>query len=229
MHSSDFSIRLCTLQELDDIMDLQDRICAAITQPDLFASTCREENASYLTPPNVIYGVFKQKRLIAYASLAFPKDASDNLGWDLGWNSTQIRHCAKLDTIVGKMEFLMRLAVLAGPVLLLLMGLIYLFAAPKEANYYLGYRCYFGMGSVEAWRFTQRIAGLVWSVLGLVLAVVMLLISSGFHGKQVMDMTAQAVKCVMWQVAIIALACLAVNTVVAVLFDREGRPRRKKR
>ena len=42
MHSSDFSIRLCTLQELDDIMDLQDRICAAITQPDLFASTCRE-------------------------------------------------------------------------------------------------------------------------------------------------------------------------------------------
>ena len=59
MHSSDFSIRLCTLQELDDIMDLQDRICAAITQPDLFASTCREENASYLTPPNVIYGVFK--------------------------------------------------------------------------------------------------------------------------------------------------------------------------
>ena len=73
MHSSDFSIRLCTLQELDDIMDLQDRICAAITQPDLFASTCREENASYLTPPNVIYGVFKQKRLIAYASLAFPK------------------------------------------------------------------------------------------------------------------------------------------------------------
>ena len=39
MHSSDFSIRLCTLQELDDIMDLQDRICAAITQPDLFAST----------------------------------------------------------------------------------------------------------------------------------------------------------------------------------------------
>ena len=75
MYSSDFSIRLCTLLELDDIMDLQDRICAAITQPDLFASTCREENASYLTPPNVIYGVFKQKRLIAYASLAFPKDA----------------------------------------------------------------------------------------------------------------------------------------------------------
>ena len=105
MHSSDFSIRLCTLQELDDIMDLQDRICATITQPDLFASTCREENASYLTPPNVIYGVFKQKRLIAYASLAFPKNASDNLGWDLGWNSTQIRHCAKLDTIVVDPDF----------------------------------------------------------------------------------------------------------------------------
>ena len=68
MHSSDFSIRLCTLQELDAIMDLQDRICAAITQPDLFASTCREENASYLVTPNVIYGVFKQERLIEAGS-----------------------------------------------------------------------------------------------------------------------------------------------------------------
>lgn len=100
MCSSDFSIRLCTLQELDAIMELQDRICAAISHPDLFASTCREENASYLTQPNVIYGVFEQKRLIAYASLAFPKDASDNLGWDLGWNPAEIWHCAKLDTIV---------------------------------------------------------------------------------------------------------------------------------
>lgn len=134
----------------------------------------------------------------------------------------------ELDTILGKMEFLMRLAVLAGPVILLVMGLIYLFAAPKEANYYLGYRCYFGMGSVEAWRFTQRIAGLVWSILGLVLTVVMLLISGGFGGRQVMDMIWLAVKCVIWEAVIIGVSCLAVNTVVALLFDRNGKLRKKK-
>ena len=45
-----------------------------------------------------------------------------------------------------------RFAVLIGPVVLLLLGLSYLILSPKEANHYLGYRCYFGMGSEYAWR-----------------------------------------------------------------------------
>ena len=54
----------------------------------------------------------------------------------------------ELDSIMGVLEFAMEIAVLAGPVVLLVLGLLYLFAAPKEANYYLGYRCFFGMGSI---------------------------------------------------------------------------------
>ena len=57
-----------------------------------------------------------------------------------------------------------RIAVMVGPIILLILGLAYLFLAPKEANYYFGYRCYFGMGSVEAWRFSQRLAGAVWAL-----------------------------------------------------------------
>lgn len=78
-----------------------------------------------------------------------------------------------LDSIFGKITLICRICVLVGPILLLVLGLSYLFLAPKEANYYLGYRCYYGMGSVHAWRFTQRIAGMVLGGLGLVLTVVM--------------------------------------------------------
>lgn len=102
MKISDFTphIRLCTLADLDDIMNLQERICASMPRPDLFVATCREENVSYLTEPNAIFGTYEHGRLIAYASLAFPLEASDNLGWDLGWNADTVRRCAKLDTIV---------------------------------------------------------------------------------------------------------------------------------
>ena len=61
-----------------------------------------------------------------------------------------------LTTLFGKLELVCRIAVLVGPIALLIMGLAYLFLSPKEANHYCGYRCYFGMGSVQAWRFTQQ-------------------------------------------------------------------------
>ncbi len=134
----------------------------------------------------------------------------------------------EMDTVLGKLTLVMRIAVLAGPVILLVMGLIYLFASPKEANYTLGYRCYFGMGSVEAWRFTQRIAGAVLGLLGLVLTVVMLVITGGFAGKTTPELMETAVKCVLWEAGLAAVSCLGINALVAALFDRNGKPRRKK-
>lgn len=133
----------------------------------------------------------------------------------------------QLDTIVGKIEFLMRIAVVVGPIILLVMGLTYLIASPKEANYYLGYRCYFGMGSVGAWRFSQRLAGIVWTLLGLILTAVMLLISSGFRGKEIMDVVWSAVKCVGWEAGLVAVSVLVINTIVAMCYTRKGEPRRR--
>ena len=40
----------------------------------------------------------------------------------------------ELDAILGKLALLARIAVLIGPVMLLVMGLLYFFASPKEAN-----------------------------------------------------------------------------------------------
>ena len=134
----------------------------------------------------------------------------------------------QLDTIMGKMEFAMRIAVLAGPVILLFMGLAYLLVPPKEANYYFGYRCYFGMGSVNAWRFTQRFAGAVWSVLGLAIGVIMAVISSSFSGQEIMDMIWAAVRCVTWEAIVIGASCLVINGIVALRYDAKGERRAKK-
>ena len=131
-----------------------------------------------------------------------------------------------LGTLVGKVEFVTRLAVIIGPIVLLVMGLLYFFAAPKEANYHFGYRCYFGMGSEEAWRFTQRFAGLIWAVLGLVMTVVMLILTGSFGGKPVMDIIGAGIKCLLWEIGIAAVSCLIINLMVMVRYDRKGLRRR---
>lgn len=133
----------------------------------------------------------------------------------------------ELDTVMDKIAFIARIAVLVGPVILLVMGLIYLLAAPKEANYTLGYRCYYGMGSVEAWRFTQRIAGMVFGTLGLVLSVVMFLISGKFAGMEAMDLLWKAIYCLLWEAGLVAAACIGINITAATYFDGKGYPRRK--
>ena len=43
-----------------------------------------------------------------------------------------------LTKLFGHLPGLCRLAVMIGPVVMLALGLSYLFLAPKEANYYLG-------------------------------------------------------------------------------------------
>ena len=122
-----------------------------------------------------------------------------------------------------------RFAVMIGPVVLLLLGLSYLFLAPKEANYYFGYRCYFGMGSVYAWRFTQRFAGVLFSGLGLVLTIVMFTITGGFAGMEVTDMVWQALGCMVAEAGAALLAVLTVNITAALRFNRKGNHRRKNR
>ena len=122
-----------------------------------------------------------------------------------------------------------RFAVMAGPVVLLLLGLSYLILSPKEANYYLGYRCYFGMGSEYAWRFTQRLAGWLFTAVGLVLTVVMFTISVSFPGMALTDMVWRAVSCLLVELAASVLLILTVNLSAAFRFDRKGRHRKKRR
>lgn len=127
-----------------------------------------------------------------------------------------------LTSVVGKVEFVTRIAVLVGPIVLLVLGLMYFFMAPKEANHHFGYRCYHGMGSVEAWRFTQRLAGIVWGVLGLGMTAVMLLLTSGYGGKEIMDIIGSGCTSLVWEVVLVVLSCIGINVIVMIRFDSKG-------
>ena len=122
-----------------------------------------------------------------------------------------------------------RIAVLIGPVVLLLLGLSYLLFSPKEANYYLGYRCYFGMGSEYAWRFTQRLAGFLFTGTGLVLTIVVFAISVSFPYMPLQDMVWKAASCLLVELVASILVILTVNLSAAFHFDRKGKHRRKRR
>ena len=127
-----------------------------------------------------------------------------------------------MDTLLDKLLWIAKVAVLAGPIVMLVFGLWYLLLPPKEANYGAGFRTWFGMGSVEAWRMTQRIGGTVWSACGLVLAVVMWFVSRGFAGGDPMVVAEKAVTCLVWQVAVAFISYIAVWIVMMVLFDSRG-------
>ena len=134
----------------------------------------------------------------------------------------------ELTSIFDFIAAVCRIAVLAGPVILLFLGLAYLLFSPREANYYFGYRCYYGMGSVEAWRFTQRLAGAVLGGLGLVLTGVMLVISGGFAGMDAMDMVWKAFWCLVWQAVLALIANTAIWGIVFFRFDIKGNYRSRK-
>ena len=134
----------------------------------------------------------------------------------------------ELSSLFVNLETLCRVAVLAGPVVLIVLGLAYLFLSPKEANYYFGYRCYYGMGSVPAWQFTQRLAGTVLAVLGLVLTIVMVFVSNGFAAMEMTDMVWKTVYCLLWEAGLALAATVGINVTAMVLFDRRGDRRKKK-
>ena len=133
-----------------------------------------------------------------------------------------------LTSVFGIVTTACRIAVLIGPVILLVLGIAYLFFSPKEANYHFGYRCYFGMGSVEAWRYTQRLAGILLSGTGLVLTLIMLFLSAGFSGMNPEDMVWKALWCLVWEAALAAIVNGIICGLAAATFDRKGEYRKKK-
>lgn len=132
----------------------------------------------------------------------------------------------ELSEIFGSLAVVCRWAVLIGPLVLLVLGLAYLLLSPREANYYFGYRCYFGMGSVQAWRFTQRFAGVVLAAVGLVLSFWMYSASAGFAKMDVTEMVWLAVEYLVIQAVAAFLANLLISLTAMIRFNRRGEYRK---
>ena len=131
----------------------------------------------------------------------------------------------KLNTLTGWVQWLISLAVSVGPVCILVLGLIYLFIPPKEANHVAGYRTYFGMGSIKAWRFTQRLSGIIMTVTGLILTIIAYSAVKKFADMDLMEMGEKAFSLIKGQVICAFVIYVFMFLLTAVLFDRKGYPR----
>ena len=128
----------------------------------------------------------------------------------------------KLNTLTGWVQWLISLAVRVGPVCILVLGLIYLFIPPKEANHKAGYRTMFGMGSITAWHFTQRVAGSIMTVIGAILTVSAYITVAGFAKLDLMEMAQEAFQTVKVQAIFALLIYVFMFGLTAVVFDYDG-------
>lgn len=127
-----------------------------------------------------------------------------------------------ISVVVWLMELISRLAILVIPVLLLIFGLLYFFKPIKEANHIFGYRAYFGMGSVEAWRFAQRFAGFIYMILGGVMTLAMVIVSIVLIWKDTFTLLTASAICLIIELVLTGIAVLAINIYLAVRYDRYG-------
>ena len=130
-----------------------------------------------------------------------------------------------LSKVTGWVQWLISLAVRVGPVCILLLGLIYLLIPPKGANRKAGYRTYFGMGSVKAWRWTQLIAGVIMTVTGLILTLIAYKAVGKFGEMDLMAMGEKAFSLIKTQVICALVIYVFMFLLTAVLFDRKGERR----
>ena len=127
-----------------------------------------------------------------------------------------------LPVFLGLMRTLMAFALLAGPVAMLILAALYLFKPAPEANYNFGYRTYYGMGSVEAWQFSQKIAGLAFGGLGAVLTVAMLIVILCFIKKTLLQVAIMVTVCLLIQIILLLAARITVAKLCKKYFDKYG-------
>lgn len=134
-----------------------------------------------------------------------------------------------LEKLMGDMRSWLGIAMIIGPVIFIVMGLVYYFLAPPEANHKLGYRTYFGMGSVTAWKFTQKLAGIVWGGLGIILAIVAIIGCVIMVGQELSKATSTALTILIIEAVAAVLAFLTVEITVILRYDMNGSARKKKK
>lgn len=132
----------------------------------------------------------------------------------------------ELSSFLGDLQFYMGLFLLAGPILMLAIGIWRFFLPAKEANHKVGYRTFFGMGSVRAWRFTQWLSGMVWAGIGLLLTILAVIQCIRMGNMDTMDAATNTFTWLIVEGVCLLLANVAIEVVVAMYFDKDGNPRK---
>ena len=118
------------------------------------------------------------------------------------------------------------IALIIGPVVLAVLGLWYLLLPTREANHFIGYRFFWGMGSVKSWKFTQRLAGAVWLGVGIKMAMEAYDNQAQLEAMETIDLMYTAIDVILHQVWYVVVSCLIINAIVFLIFNFKGNVRR---
>ena len=131
----------------------------------------------------------------------------------------------ELGELISTMRFWAGFFVLIGPIIMTLFGAWYFFLPTKEANHHIGFRTYFSMGSVAAWRYSQRLAGMFYmgcggafTLLGIILCIIMLFL------KPMAMATTCFVVILLQAMAVVAL-WIILQVLILKKYDKNGNPR----
>lgn len=132
----------------------------------------------------------------------------------------------EVNTFLSICMILIIVCMLIGPVLLFLAGLKYLRAPSALPNHKAGFRTYFGMGSKAAWDYTQQLAGRIWTILGGLMTVVMVILCFIFFAMDAAQVAYAALICLIIQASLAILSWILITALVTINFDKEGLRRR---
>lgn len=79
----EFEFTVCTLAELDRILEMQEDALAHLAAPQLLRKNTAEMLAECLQPPHVTLGAWYDGRLVAFSVLYVPQDAAERLDTSL--------------------------------------------------------------------------------------------------------------------------------------------------
>jgi hypothetical protein len=130
---------------------------------------------------------------------------------------------------LGDIRFYLCLFLLLVPVIMVIMGALRFFRPAAEANHSVGYRTFFGMGSVYAWRVTQWVSGVVFLGVGGLLLLLAIIQCFVMGGKEVGDAVTNMYTWLIVEGVGLLLSIVAVEVVIGLQFDKNGnlRPGRK--
>lgn len=97
--------RCLTSGDLDELMRLQETICAALTDKSLYIPSPRTGFEQLINGAGEIHGIFTRDTLCGVCSLFMPGDTEENLGRDIGIMDSELSVCAMLTGIMVAPEY----------------------------------------------------------------------------------------------------------------------------
>jgi hypothetical protein len=132
------------------------------------------------------------------------------------------------DKFMSSLVGWVRLIILAGPLMLLILGLWYRFVEPKKPGSKIGFPLWVTIGSVQAWNFAQRLCNSAYLVIGGGLSALMLVISLFFNKNHGLAMVNIALVCVIVELIVIVIVCFTINALVQKAYDKDGKPKKRR-